>query len=160
MYTGWHHGQIKRWSQIKGNDKVFVIDIDNTLTISKLGDPINHSNPKPRKSMIDYVSNLIEEKNTIVYLSARDFRSYRRTKDWLERMGVFSEDQELFLVKSSMSKIEYLKVLCAHNHHVTFIDDLSYNHEHGTVKYYNDTRLALKSISLNYLGIEFINQYK
>ena len=156
----WDKKQFSRWKRLVGFDLLYVIDIDNTLTISNLGDPIDHINPIPRKGLIDYVKGNIDKGTKVVYLSARDFRLYKQTETWLSNNEIYNSiEQELYLVKSSFSKISYLETIVKANQKVVFIDDLSYNYENNDVKYYDETKEALSELEVDYMGIEFISKF-
>lgn len=157
LYFFWDKKQLNLLNKVSSFDKVFVIDIDNTLTISNIGSPINHIDPLPRLNMINYVNELINDNQKVIYLSARDFRLYDTTKKWLEKHKIFNtKENQIFLVESSISKIVYLKVLCNKNQNVIFIDDLSYNYENGIVKIYEETKAKLALLPLEYKGLDFI----
>lgn len=158
LYIIWDKRQKKRISRLKDYDKIYVFDIDNTLTKSILNAPINHISPIPNLGMISYVKSLIAVNKKVIYLSARDFRLFHNTLEWLRGFEILDcNSNNLFLVKSSMSKIEYLQILIKSNKEVEFVDDLSYNYEHGEVKYYDDTLQEINNLSLIFKGIDFIN---
>ena len=116
-------------AKVKGED-LFVVDIDNTLTINELHEKINLDNPRKRVSMVACVTKLYLENQRVICLSARDFRSKIITYRWLN--SCFNGNvkfTDLYLVTSSFAKVVYLKRLLRQKNKITFIDDLTYNHE-------------------------------
>lgn len=161
IYRLWNRAQLTRIRRIKQCHNVYVIDIDNTLTINGLGDQVDHINPKPRKALIDYIIANWYKSEKVIFLSARNIRLYSSTKHWLREQGFQNVSlQNLFLVDTAKSKIEYLQLLVGNNIKVTFLDDLSYNHENGEVRYYDEVVSSVQKIDLTYLGIHFISRFK
>jgi len=157
LYSFWDKKQKKRLASIKDNQKVYVFDIDNTLTVSEMNAPLNHVSPRPRKGMITYAQNMIATEAKIIYLSARNFKLFDTTLDWLKKHNIFKpSENDLFLVNSSISKIEYLEFLIQNNESIVFIDDLSYNYENGEVKFYDKTEKIISALKLDYKGLDFI----
>ncbi|MEE9438576.1 MAG: hypothetical protein V3V14_06210 [Saprospiraceae bacterium] len=161
LYRIWDVKQKRKLQKINSFDQVCVFDIDNTLTISQLGKPVNHLSPIPRDGMINYVKELINQGKKVIFLSARNFNLFDNTIDWLQHQGIFDKDKnELFLVHSSISKIEYLKKLIESNKAVLFIDDLSYNHENSNIKYYKETEQEINKLNIEFKGLDFISKLK
>ncbi|MNR52402.1 hypothetical protein D3C85_1722480 [compost metagenome] len=50
----------------------------------------------------------------------------------------------------------YVKTLILKGVELVYIDDLSYNHEHGELKLYHELIRELKDLPLTYLGIKEI----
>lgn len=160
VYGRWDKNQIKTFRRIKGLEILYVIDIDNTLTINEIGKPLNRDHPTPRRGVINVIREKQDQNDKIVFLSARDFREYQRTKGWLADQGIFSDKSELYLVKSAASKLFYLKLAAQLNSKVVYIDDLSFNHENGSIKFYHDVISEVSEIDVEYRGVEFINQFE
>lgn len=154
----WKIRQDQKVSEVYALNELIVIDIDNTLTYNAPNEPIDHVNSTPRKGMIKFAKDCIENGKKVIYLSARDFRLYKSTINWLMSHGVYSDNSEIvLLVPTSMSKVVILEKLLIKNQCITFIDDLSYNHENGNVKYYDNVRSILQSMPIKLLSVEFIN---
>jgi hypothetical protein len=87
--------------------------------------------------------------------------SYRTTQQWLRSCGL--DGCDLILVASAADKMYYIKTLISNDLTVVYIDDLSYNHEHGAMKMYHELIQELNGLPLTYLGIkeiELINSNK
>jgi hypothetical protein len=157
QYLLFNKRQLLDLLRFKNFQKVYVFDIDNTLTRSTLGKPLNFHTPDPRFSTINFAKELIQKGNLVLFLSARSFRLYEITKLWLNKYGLkISKNQPLYLVNSPKEKIKFLKKLIEWNEDVVFIDDLSYNYENGEVKYYLEEKKEILNLSLDYRGLEFI----
>lgn len=146
---------------IRNQNRVYVVDIDNTLTVNQIGSAVNHIDPMPRKSLIEYILTNWYGNGRVVFLSARKFMLVYDTKSWLNSHG-FKEAtlKDLFLVRSAKSKLKFLSQLSLQNGEVTFIDDMSYNHENGVVLYYKDVKEEVEKLSITYLGIDFISKHQ
>ncbi len=155
-FTVWKIPQSVLLKRLKNYSVLYVIDIDNTLTVSELGNPLNHSNPTPRAGMIKYVKNLISCQEKVIYLTARDFRIKKPTIQWLTTNNIFDNLTDVFFVQSAAHKIPYLKYLHQNNKKIVFIDDLSYNHENGEVKKYAEVENIISQMSIEYKGINYI----
>lgn len=101
------------------------------------------------------VSRLVREKNRsgepVVFFAARGYRYYWVIMQWLEKQGIFRWN--LFLVRTSQEKVELVKLACRFFKAVELYDDISYNHEKGEVKFYDDCIQELQKIpNLAYHG--------
>lgn len=156
LYLGWELRQRVSFRRLRFSD-FYIIDIDNTLTVSELGAPVNHRSPAPREQTVRFVQRLLEEEKAVLFLSARDFRLYDNTKDWLANQQIWTKSKGLFLVRSANAKLPYLMKAIRQNSKVIFVDDMSYNHENGTVKSYDDEISRLQELDLLYLGKDVIH---
>jgi hypothetical protein len=152
----WEFRQKKRLGSIRGLDPTHVIDIDNTLTVFEAGGKINQIDPPPRQNMVLYVKRLIDLNRKVIYISARDFRIYKPTLSWLDKQGILQSSESVFFVRNAMQKVDYLKVLVRNNRNIEYIDDLSYNHENGDVRFYEAVIEEVRKLPLTYRGVEFI----
>jgi hypothetical protein len=144
---------------------VYLVDIDNTLADtwpSLCGEVYDNERDRYRSlSVFLGMRKLIVHKRTmakVIFISARGYLNYQVTKRWLESCGL--EGCELILVAKAADKMYYLKTLTSRGNPVVYIDDLSYNHEHGDLKLYHEMILELKDLPVTYLGlkeIELIN---
>lgn len=159
MIRHWERRQMIRFNQIKEHGSLYIVDIDNTLTISELGKELNHLSPQPRKEMISYVRDLAEEGHKVIFLSARDFRLFQATEKWLNSHMLPANDSSLFLVSSARAKLPYLELAINRNTKVIYIDDLTYNYENGEIKNYSAVIKEVQSMKLDYLGQNFIADF-
>lgn len=136
------------------NKNLVVFDIDNTIADTW---------PNLRKSEIDFsqvyktvmlfpnmkklILELQNENFEIIFLSARHLGHYNTTKAWLLENSLPSK--YLFLVWKVEQKLEYLNDWSKQNN-VFYLDDLSYNHEEGEIKYYESIIEKVRRFDLVY----------
>jgi hypothetical protein len=148
----------QKWSLRKYNGfkKVYVVDIDNTLTIYRGDGKIDHRNPDPRPNMVKFVKSIIARNEPVIFLSARNYRLMTITKNWLGQQEILSKTGDVFLVPNAEAKIPYLKYLLSKNVNVEYIDDLSYNHENNQVKFYQHVIDQVIELDIDYKGLDYI----
>ena len=130
-----------RWKSVLSiKDRIVVFDIDNTIgntwpTLNReyKSETRRYMNieifPRVRKILESYVA----AKFHVVFLSARPYRSFYITNKWLKKNGI--SHYTLILVPTAQYKIEYLSII---NRETDYFDDLSWNHENGHVRFYDD----------------------
>jgi len=151
--------QYQKFKKITGLEVLYVFDIDNTLTISKLGAPINHVNPAPRTQMIEFVKKT-KENFAVVYLTARSYRLRDYTFEWLKNHELILDKNILFMVSNSKAKIRFLRYAIEKNKKVIYYDDLTYNHENGIVKKYEKVISNVQKLKLDYFNVDKINAFQ
>lgn len=155
----WEIGQRRRLRNIRDFDPAHVIDIDNTLTVCGADGRINHFDPSPRENMVRYVKRLLEMERKVIFLSARDHRVYKATISWLASHGILQSRESVFLVRSAMHKIEYLKTLAQNNRNIEYVDDLSYNHENNDIRFYEAVIEEVRKLPITWRGLDFIETF-
>lgn len=140
---------------------VYLVDIDNTLADtwpSLCGKVYGNERDRYRSlSVFLGMRKLIVHQLTmakVIFISARGYLNYQVTKQWLESCGLGGAD--LILVARAADKMYYLKRLISMGISTVYIDDLSYNHEHGDLKMYHEIIIELKGLPVTYLGVEEI----
>ena len=140
------------------NQKLLVLDIDNTLAYtyeSLLVKPaISHRERIARLKMKDKVVSFINDtfqEHKRVYLTARNYRYYSTTLKWLYQKRLNTNPLNVFLTPTAASKLKYIKLLKEYCD-ITYIDDLSYNHEKEKVLYYQDVINQVNEWGINYIG--------
>ena len=156
---------------------VYVFDIDNTISNSfpslidrKKTIPIFRLITETYrvlrlpffKNMVFIVKNRIKRKNSIVF-----FLSARHPLLWLPtylsliyRIG-FINPRNLILVRNTLKKIKVFELLndMFKNRKIRVIDDLSYNHENGEIKYYEKViSFCVKNKSIIYFDKKVIDK--
>jgi hydroxymethylpyrimidine pyrophosphatase-like HAD family hydrolase len=161
LYFFWEISQFKKLKSYPHDGDVLVVDIDNTITVTTKESGINHVSPIPRLPMIEYINELKKQKDLIIFLSARDFRIFDETFKFLSSHSLLSkrEVHQLILVKSARHKLAFLSYLESTQKNVEYIDDLSYNHENGEIKFYDEVINKIKLMKISYRDYNFINQY-
>lgn len=152
----------------RGN-KVIVLDIDNTLADTyvslkrkeKMSRRDRLLGLDKKKAVIDYINDSFTDYK-VFFLSARSNRDFWVTIKWLRSVGYKISFMNLVLVSRPKQKLRYLKILCKRNH-LIYVDDLSYNHENGQVKFYTDVIEEVLHLNIKYIGysdIELIEKLK
>lgn len=144
--------------------RVYFVDIDNTIadtwpTFLKEwpSEAERLSNIASFPGMKDYLQGIHQEKDSlIIYLTARNFRHNALTKNWLQTHGFPQQKTKLVLVEWPQHKLSYIKIP-GNRFAVTFIDDLCYGHEKGSVKKYEAIIAAVKELRITYIGSEAID---
>tara|TARA_B100002051_G_C16637821_1_gene586946 strand:- start:213 stop:740 length:528 start_codon:yes stop_codon:yes gene_type:complete len=144
-------------SKIKKSKKIYVYDIDNTLSNS--WPYINNKKIFPEKlpffeKIRDDILKNINSGNLIFFASVRPFKYYFITLSWLKKLGIYISKKQLLFFSNPKQKIEFLKTLLKINKSIKFYDDLSYNHENNKILFYKED---IKK--LNQLNIEYIDYY-
>ncbi|MCS6818438.1 MAG: hypothetical protein NZ522_00700 [Chitinophagales bacterium] len=149
------------------NYSIYIFDLDNTLghtyptLINRTADEIKRLRCiVPHTRMCGLAANIASSKSRKVFvLTARAYNTQQVTAWWIkERALINIPPRHIFLVLSPMQKIWLLKIAALFCKRITYIDDLSYNHEHGEVKFYNDCIAALPK-KIRYIGYKTIKQF-
>jgi hypothetical protein len=163
-------------------DAFWVVDIDNTIADSWRAQTPQYMaqfrsesdrimSIQPFESMQRLFQN-VPPRTRVIFLSARYYIRYFVTKKWLKKHGFWQADSVLVLVERMRDKApllenvlnkfdkklppQYLNDFSSPitNFPITFFDDLSYNHEKGTVLFYDDVIEAVKKMPITYIGYE------
>ena len=146
--------------------KIWVLDIDNTLadTWPTLLEKKKYKNELHRLENLNvltgsknYFLEVCSHPNHgIIFLSARPLNSKVITQKWLENNNFWHQNANLILVPKAKNKLPFLNLITLLHHHVFYIDDLSYNHENGTVKFYDSVIKKVNKLNLFYYDNQFI----
>lgn len=149
------------------NKSIYIFDLDNTL-----GDTfptLVNRNPneierlkhiKPFARVCSLAKNIAHSPSRVVFvLTARQFSTRQVTIEWVKQAGILIPENQIFLVLSPMQKVWLLRVAIHFCKRITFIDDMSFNHEKGEVKYYQD---AIKNVPkrVRYIGYSTILNFQ
>ena len=149
--------------QQQGNAIVFV-DIDNTIANTW---PLFQQTKCINRNLVDRVEifrgmqqyllqEYISKNITVVFISARPLRLFAPTKKWLHQNQLWNDRTRLILVANPKQKLQYLQATIKLNLIVTFIDDLSYNQENGSIRYYDEIIHLVKQMDVTYLDNHWI----
>jgi hypothetical protein len=148
----------------------WVVDIDNTVaaTAEKLTPQYNatfpHNTAYERLMAIeawDGMRQLLAKKPAdvrLIFFSARSYDVYWTTKKWLKTNGFWQKDAKLVLVDRMVLKPIFFKKLLGDiqntppQYDITFFDDLSYNKEHGELKFFEDALAETQKLPIKYVG--------
>jgi hypothetical protein len=154
-------------SRIQRDKHIYFVDIDNTLADTwPTLNPRNHSSERERMNslaifmgMRSFILNLMkDEKNKIIFLTARNILAHPVTFEWLKKNGIEVGFADIIVVSSAGQKIGYIRRAQGKKYAITYIDDLSYNHEHGNMKLYEAVISSVNDLKVAYLGLEEITR--
>ena len=91
-------------------------------------------------------------KYQVVYITSRHFLMIEATQKWLGKHGFLFGESKIIVVAHPIYKIEYLKKALKAKRVVSYIDDLSYHHEKGEVKFYDSIINQVKEMDIEYIG--------
>ena len=144
-------------------DKIIFVDIDNTLsdTWPTFKQNIYISEHQRLKSLPIFIGMkryleklIITDKCLLVFLSARSYKFYSITADWLSSNG-FNKFC-LILVNNPYEKPFFITSYLIKSINKVIIDDLSYNHENHNILFYTDVISIYRNY--NYIDIKEINK--
>lgn len=152
---------------INKNQTLVFIDIDNTIAdtwpsikSAKYSNEFErHKNLIAFEGMKKYIQSQFRGgQHKVIYLTARYFNLINVTKSWLLSNGFFYRKDNLILISKPRLKPTFLKLAINKNYKVIYIDDLSYNHENGEIKFYENVIKEVEAMSVSYIGYKEINK--
>lgn len=159
---------IKIYWRLKNNNnrEVYFFDIDNTLADTYHSYKYNYSTYEKRLSslaifigMRSKIIHLLESKKNCFFLSARKFSSKKNTLNWLLSNKIEINVKKVFCLNNPVVKINLISLIVnSFNFKVILIDDLSYNHENGKIKYYRNHISNLKKMNVEHINASQINK--
>ena len=159
---------IKIYWRLKNNNnrEVYFFDIDNTLADTYHSYKYNYSTYEKRLSslaifigMRSKIIHLLESKKNCFFLSARKFSSKKNTLDWLLSNKIEINVKKVFCLNNPVVKINLISLIVnSFNFKVILIDDFSYNHENGKIKYYRNHISNLKKMNVEHINASQINK--
>jgi hypothetical protein len=150
------------------SSRIAFIDIDNTLadTWPTLvpgmlfeSESYRISSLKPLQGSIDYIRKNFTEDCLCVYLTHRPISKYFVTKSWLIENTTYKNKDAVYLVSAANKKIHFFeKSVKIKNKFksISVIDDFTYGHESGSVKYYTEIITKVNQLPIDYVGYEEI----
>ena len=144
----------------KSDREIYVFDLDNTLYntwpfLKNINEDLYGKVPI-FEGMQNIVNNVSKDVR-LVFLTARKMKYYIATKNRL-KFDFTESNYDLIMVNSAKDKIKYLEFFIAKSTHVVYYDDLSYNHENGEIKFYDETIQKVRELSLEYQDVKAINK--
>lgn len=152
------------FKSLNRNKKNYIFDIDNTVANTWPTLNLEWKSEVERLSQIRPIEKIIleikflEKSNNIIYLTARDFRFKDVTVNWLRNQGLYANYKNVYLVPNPTIKYKWLRAIGIH-YDVVFIDDMSYNHENGIVKYYESIINKIIKLPIRYIGYSEIQKF-
>jgi hypothetical protein len=130
--------------------QILLLDIDNTLadTWPTLNQEWNSESDRlsklnPFEPVISYLlKSYCPNQYQWVFLSSRNYLSHLVTINWLKKNNLPAGWKNVILVQSPMEKIDLINKYAKNK--IVYFDDLSYNHENGKIKFYEEEIELLK----------------
>lgn len=156
--------RFRRFCRTDTGKPLLIVDIDNTIA-----DTVAYEKAHPGRRIdihalepILSVQQWLSEQaatHEVAFLSARNYRQYRGTIQWLHRHGfTVASPQNLFMVLKPAQKIRYLQYAAKCRKTVSYIDDLSY-FDPGQQKVVIHDHLVqqIKTLPIRYYDLAFIS---
>jgi FMN phosphatase YigB (HAD superfamily) len=144
--------------------KVAIFDLDNTLfntwPLRKkyTDDKTVYTNVEPFPGVLNIISSKRTDGYKILFISARHYLYYPLTFKTIKKHLPSEIAKSLILVPTARDKVFFIERLIKKFEVIDFYDDLSYNHEHGEVKYYQEVIDKIQSLNVAYYGVDFLNK--
>jgi hypothetical protein len=145
----------------KNSKKILVLDIDNTLTytweylhlLSKnnllfLELPLKNGTIKFVKSYSD---------DFRLFLTARSWEYDKLTKQYLAKNNLLNPSNSSVICMKPKHKVLLIRILTFLRYQIAYVDDLSYNHENGFIKFYSKEIEDLNKLNIDYFNYNFLN---
>ena len=167
---------------INNKSEFLIVDLDNTVCdtgkfklnrneyVTKIGIlhslfPENIIHNHYRYLLVPEINEVVDfiistKKPNIIFLSARSFLFFPASKKWLRKKNLKVKWNNIILVDNVRIKLQFLNFVKKFHSKITLIDDLSYGHETGNVKLYENEISIIKKTNIDYRGIDFINSLK
>jgi hypothetical protein len=150
-----------------GHRRIYLIDLDNTLAdtwphlktaVQGLGNPAFVAGLKPLPGVCRFVRGLCRKGRAVFIVSARPIGVYRATRRWLATQGIEVYRGGLILVNGPDEKVWFLRKIVSQGKEAVLIDDLSFNHENGEVRFYSETIANVRNLGVRHYGYEEIKR--
>jgi FMN phosphatase YigB (HAD superfamily) len=145
--------------------KLAIFDIDNTLLntwplrTGHLSEYEVYLKAAPFKAVTELIKDLERNGYQILFITSRRYRYYLLTVRTLLRYFPMQIAKGIILVENPAAKIYFLSKAAGHlTEKILYYDDLSYNHEHGQIKFYSDVIEQVKKLNIVYFDASYLNQ--
>jgi hypothetical protein len=147
------------------NTQIKIYDLDNTLANTYPAITINGKIPFSQLAVFPKVLKMIlndyQKSNTIVlFFTVRPLKHWKATYSWINIKGINISFYQLFMCQCPMRKVYLINKLRKKWYNITLIDDMSYNHENGEVKFYSNAIDAVKAIGIEYIGYSELRKFQ
>lgn len=140
------------------SSELIICDIDNTIADTwKYLDPnvsdynILYTNLPTLRGPETFIKGHMEQGKYILYLTARNPIYHSSTLLWLKNKGFWLNDSVNLIILSDVNKKLWILKILLKFYNIIYIDDLSFNHENGEVRFYIDLIFEVKKLRLNYI---------
>ena len=154
-------------SKVAAGRSLYIFDIDNTVgnTFPTLQRESNTERERLVSiEMFPRMKYLIKDlqkspSRKVIFVTARSYKAWGITQKWFLKNEVPVSLLDIIIVSTLAEKVKLLtKILPAHKP-VTFVDDMSWNHEKGEVKFYENEIQLISKLKLRYIGFKTIARF-
>ena len=147
------------------NKKIYLFDIDNTLADTYHSFNYNYKSRRVRLSSLAVFLNMRQliislkknKENKIIFLTARRFYDLWITKSWLKSIGIKTDYFDIIIVDNPEEKYFLIKkILKKYKINISYIDDLSHNHENNNMQIYSIVK-KVNNVPIKYFGYDQIH---
>ena len=141
--------------------KIYIYDIDNTLAHSwpYLNDKQKYPQHLPYFDKIKEDIHLqISSDSLVIFCSVRPIKLYIQTLKWLKRINISTSFFQLIFASNPAQKIDFLNIFLELNIPIIFYDDMSYNHENGTVLFYENEIAELQKMNIKFFDAKKLKE--
>jgi hypothetical protein len=155
----------------KGN-RIFIFDIDNTIADTLPSLEIKHwKNESDRVQTLAIFVKMhrllnilyLNKRNTIYFLSARSYFSFKSTFNWLSNMELPVEKDKIFITRTAEEKKKIFKQLKLDKLNIYYFDDLAYLESNNNIVFYTDLieyfRNLAKKNKIKYYGLQELTKF-
>lgn len=155
----------------KGN-RIFIFDIDNTIadTLPSLEINIWKTESDRVKTLAIFVkmhrllnSLYLNKRNTIYFLSARSYFSFKSTFNWLSNMKLPVEKDKIFITRTAEEKKKIFEKLNLDKLNIYYFDDLAYLESNNNIFFYTELieyfRNLAKKNKIKYYGFDELTKF-
>ena len=150
-------------SKIKRSNKIYIYDIDNTLSDS--WPYLKEKKTFPRR--LPYFSKIrndilkkINSGNLIFFATVRHYKHYFDTYFWLKELGIKVKMNQLLFFSYPNQKVDFIKSIKEINSSIKLYDDMSYNHENNQVLFYDEVIKKIKKLNIEYIDYHNLKKYQ
>ena len=147
---------------------IYIFDIDNTLADTWPSFLENYNSERERYLKLSIFLNMRKvilkayqkkENRKVIFLTARNYLQYFTTYSWLKNNKIPLSFFDLILTHNANEKVKLLKKFGEKGYKIIFVDDMTYNHENGEVKYYQQPIKDITNSYIHYFGVDKINKF-
>lgn len=147
---------------------IYIFDIDNTLADTWPSFLEDYKSEKERYSKLSIFLNMRKiilkayhkkENRKVLFLTARNYFQYFTTYSWLKNNQIPLSFFDLILTHGAEEKVKLLQKFGEKGYKIIFVDDMTYNHESGEMKYYEQPINDISKSKIHYFGVDQINKF-
>ncbi len=140
-------------------NEVVIFDLDNTLCntyplLNSMSLRSVYRYVQVHPPMIKLLDDFYKNEVYLFILSSRKVKYWGTTKKYIRQN--ISKSVPFYLVSEPHEKIKFIKYCSGRFDKVILFDDLSYNHENGEVKFYNEVIDAIRKMPVSYFDFDDI----